>query len=278
MLTLGTLLRLWSAGTFSRHETRFAAVAMVLVLWHPFTTALFVGFYFGHYLDTFRQRSQSQHGQSLAILALGVCTVAFFVFGLPRLFPDSSLLPFGGGIGTPIHALFVLIVAAYATALAWSQVDEAFARMRVRYLTALVLIAAAMVLFVRAGIDVPGLTSVARPLLVERERTFQLESALAWLHKSEYCAYAVGFVEEAGNPIESIESAISRRFRPPASLSDVRLFWNTALRCSHANLPRYERTAIVTFGGGTLVGARPVFEVDGRYGGSAIIWILDGTS
>jgi hypothetical protein len=378
MLTLGILLRLWAAGTFAHHETTFAMVTVVLVLWHPFATALFVGFYFGHYLETFRLRSRRHHVQALVILGLGAGAVEFFVFGLPRLFPDTSallvetatrsvdtrllgfvvsyqtnevnliasfvaclltlaavatlpnppalkataliaasglgtlfvskgiplvvlwllavlvklfamqqwslfflaltaaLLPFGGGIGTPIHALFALIVATYATALAWPHANESLALVKRKYPNALIVTAVALALLTRAGVDVPGLTSVARPLLAERERTFQLESALAWLQTSEYCADTVGFIEEAGNPIESVESALSRQFRPPASATDVRLFWDTALRCRDSAQPTRQETAIVTFGGSTLPGATSVFELDGRYGGRATIWISGG--
>jgi hypothetical protein len=375
MLILGTQLRLWAAGTFTHHETTFAAVAVLLVLWHPFATALFVGFYFGYYLETFRHRNRKRHIQSLVILGLGAGAVGFFVFGVPRLFPNTSallvetatrsidtrllgfvvsyqtnevnliasfvaclltlatiatlpkppalkatallaasglgtlfvskgiplivlwilavlvklfvmqqwslfflaltaaLLPFGGGIGTPIHALFALIVGAYATALASPLANESLARVKRKYVTVLIVTALALALLTRAGVDVPGLTSVARPLLAERERTFQLESVLAWLQRSEYCAYPVGFIEEAGNPIESVESALSRQFRPPASVTDVRLFWDTTLRCRDSTRPTRQETAIVTFGGSTLRGATSVFQVDGRYGGRATIWI-----
>ncbi len=77
----------------------------------------------------------------------------------------------------------------------------------------------------------PIVTRVASPLLIERERTYQLEKILAWLHNSNYCASEIRFVETAGNPIESVESAITRRNRPPAGLEDVLLFWDTVLRC-----------------------------------------------
>ena len=70
---------------------------------------------------------------------------------------------------------------------------------------------------VRAEIKVPIVTSVARPLLAERERTYQLENILAWLHNSDYCGYEVAFAENAGSPIDSIDNAITRRNRPPAS-------------------------------------------------------------
>jgi hypothetical protein len=295
ILMLGALLRFWAAGTFRRHEVAIAAIAVLLVLWHPFTTALFVGFYFGHAVETLNGRTRQERARSLAILTVGATAVGFFVFGLPRLFPDTAaflvetatrsvdarlagflvsyrtnevnsiasfvayllaagvaitltadvrwklvvaaivtllaalfgwqgiplillwvlavvarliamrcwtllflmltaaVLPFGGGIGTPIHALFAIIVATYATALAWPQIDEALSNVRPQYAAGLMAIPIGVLLLNRAGVDVPFVTSLARPLLVERERTYQLEGALAWLRQSEYCAYSVDF-------------------------------------------------------------------------------------
>ena len=374
ILTLGTLLRLWSAGTFRGYEVPFAAATIVLVLWHPFTTALFVSFFFGHYLETFHQRNRKEHIRSLAILVIGALAVGFFVLALPRLWETSTLLvetatrpvgtrllgflvsyqtnevnriasavaflltqavvvslphgwrvklafavlatvlgavfmrhsiplillwlaaaaakllmtrnwslfflaltaivlPFGGGIGTPIHALFALIVGVYATALAWPEADWALDIVGPRYVTAGVLLVLAIAIAIRVGVNIPGLVPVARPLLAERERTYQLETALAWLRTSAYCGYDVGFAEAAGNPIDSVESAITRQYRPPASLSDVRLFWDTVLRCDRVG-PNHERaTAVVTFGGPPSGGARTVFEVGGRYAGPARVEI-----
>jgi hypothetical protein len=124
----------------------------------------------------------------------------------------------------------------------------------------------------RAGVDVPFVTSLARPLLVERERTYQLEGALAWLRQSEYCAYSVDFAQRADNPIDSVESAMTRRYRPPSSISDVRPFWNL-LRCGDRAEADRSGTAIVTFGEPSLAGARRVFELGGRYAGPATVWI-----
>jgi hypothetical protein len=373
ILMLGALLRFWAARTFRQHEVQCAMLALPLVLWHPFTTALFTGFYAGYLLDTFGQRTQKERVQSLAILAVSAGTVVFVVFGLPRLLPDTSallvetatrsvdtrvlgfmvsyrtnevnviasfiafaltqgvavtlvsslwsrlavvsaalvvavlfiwqgiplillwvltvlvklaatrnapllflaltatVLPFGGGIGTPIHSLFAIIVATYVTALAWPKIDEALSVVKPRYITALILCFASVLSMSRAGLEVPFLTSVARPLLAERERTYQLERALAWLHQSEYCDYSLDFAAAAGNPVDSVESAIARRHRPPAAVSDVQLFWNSVLKCGG----RGDRTgmAIITFGGPTQPDAKPVVKLDGRYAGAATVWI-----
>ena len=376
MLTLGALLRFHASGTFNKQEMWFAIAAVLLVFWHPFTTALFVGFYFGYYLDTFWQRSRAQHVQAVVILLVGMIAIAALLVAVPRFWPGASqllvqtatrpldtrlfaflvsyqtnevnrvasfvaflltqvvvlsmrlsprlklaaflvvsalsvvfllkslpllllwvfavliklvvlrrwslffialaaaMLPFGGGIGTPIHALFVIIIAVYVTPLGWSQAEKALSFVKTRYIIGTAIAATVVLLMVRAGIEVPIVTRVANPLLAERERTYQLESILAWLHNSDYCGYEINFVENADNPIDSVESAIIRRHRPPASLADIQFFWRTVLQCRTAEGTNNKRgTATVTFGGPTLADSRPIFEVAGRYGGTAAVWI-----
>jgi hypothetical protein len=376
MLTLGALLCFYASGSFLKQEVWFAVIATLLVLWHPFTTALFVGFYFGFYLDTFWRRSKAQHVQAFLILLVGIMAVAAIVVALPRFWPDASpllvqtatrpletrlfgflvsyqtnevnrvaslvafllsqtvffsmelsrrlklaaflcvsalgvvfvlkslpllilwlcavlikllrlrywslmflmltaaLLPFGGGIGTPIYALFAIIIAVYVTPLGWSQAEKALSFVKIRYVIGTTIAATVVLVIVRVGIVVPIVTRVASPLLTERERTYQLESILAWLHKSDYCGYEIAFVENADNPIDSVESAITRRNRPPAALKDAQLYWKTVLQCKKAERPNNKAgTAILTFGGPALSDSRAVFEVEGRYAGNATVWI-----
>ncbi len=378
MLMLGAVLLFHRSRTPYKGEAWLAAVATLLVLWHPFATALFVGFYFGFYLDTFRQRNAGQHLKAVTILFAGlvaigamvvvgprfwpnapllflqtatmpvstrlagflasyqtsevnlaasvfaflltqlvvfsmvlsprlklavgivvsVLSVAFVLTGLPLLLLwlcaaltklcrlrcwslafvtlAAALLPFGGGIGTPIYALFAIIMAAYATALGWSRAERALSFVKIRYVVGAIVTLMVVMLMVREGIDVPIVTRGARPLLAERERTFQLENILAWLHSSEYCDRYIGFVDDAGNPIDSVKSAITRQNRPPAALSDVQFFWNTVLKCQKGGRRNQKPgTVIVTFGGSALSNSKPVFEVGGRYAGDATVWIGD---
>jgi hypothetical protein len=378
MLTLGGLLRFHAAGTFNKQEVWFAAVTTLLVCWHPFATALFVGFYFGYYLDTFGLRSRTQHIQAVAILAVGATAVVTLIVGLPRFWPGASqllietatrsldtrlagflasyqttevnrvatlvaflltqmvvfsselssrlklsailsvsvlsvvfvlnsipvlllwlgavlikllrlrcwslfflaltaaLLPFGGGIGSPIHALFAIIIAGYATALGWSQAEKVLSFVKARHAIATTSAAVVILLMIRAGIEVPIIKRVASPLLVERERTYQLEKILAWLHDSKYCGYEIAFAERADNPIDSVESAITRRNRPPASLADVQLFWKTVLQCGNAEGAGSKAgITTVTFGAPALANSRAVLEVEGRHAGEAVVWIRD---
>jgi hypothetical protein len=376
MLTLGVSLRFYVSSTLGKREVWFAVAATLLALWHPFATALFVGFYFGFYLDTFWRRSRAEHVQAVVILIVGIVAIFVMIVAVPRFWPGApplflqtatiplgtrifgflvsyqtnevnriaslvsflltlmvvfsmelsprvklaaalivsalsvvfllkglpllllwliavlvkllrlrcwtlffltlaaALLPFGGGIGTPVYALFAIILAAYVTPLGWSQAERALSYVKTRYVIGAIIASMIVMLMVRGGIEVPVVTRVASPLLAERERTYQLESVLAWLHSSEYCGYDVAFVDNAGNPIDSVESAITRRNRPPAALEDVQLFWNTVLRCQRGERANEKaRTTIVTFGGLPVANSRPVFEVGGRYAGDATVWI-----
>lgn len=366
MLTLGALLRFDASSALDKREVWLAVAAILLVFWHPFATALFLGFYFGFYLDTFRQRSRAQHFQAVAILlagatAIGVMVgvfgradvvvplhtrfagflesyrtnevngaaslVAFlltllvvFSMGLsPRLkwtvvvaasalsvvlvlnsLPvlllwlsaalvkllllrrwslffltlAAALLPIGGIIGAPVFALYAIILAAYTTPIGWLQGENAIAGVKTQYVAAAILALAAIDLMVRVGIDIPIVTRVANPLLAERERTYQLENALAWLHHSDYCGYEVAFSEDAGSPIDSAGSVLARRNRPPAAIEDVEYFWDTVLRCNRSGQSNGQTsTAVVTFGGQPFADSSPVLTLGGKYAGDATVWI-----
>ena len=366
MLTLGVSLRLSAANRVDKREVWFGLIAVLLAFWHPFATAVFMGFYFGFCLDTFRQRSKWQLIQATALLL--ACTFAigglvvlfprtpmplhtrlfgflvsyrtnevnliasavafalaqlvvfsmlistklklagcvlvsalgavFFLKGLPILLLwicavllklllmrrwslfflalTAALLPFGGGIGTPMYALFAIIVATYATPLGLSGAETALSFLKIQYVAGAIIVLMGVTLMVRAGIKVPIVTRVASPLLAERERTYQLESILVWLHNSDYCGDEIAFAEDAGDPIEGVESAITRKNRPPSWIGDVRLFWNTNLRCGTASDTGSKSSmAVVTFGGPAVPDSRQVFKVAGKYTDDAVVWVAD---
>jgi hypothetical protein len=364
IMTLGGLLYSYGSGTFKTREVWFAVIAIILVFWHPFATALFMGFYFGYCVDNFWQRSKAQNIRALVILTVGVLaigamavafarnpmpldirlagflvsyktnevnlvssvvafllaqtvvfslnvspqvkaaafvlvsvlSVAFYWQSLPLLLLwicaalvkllrmrcwslffltlAAALLPFGGAIGTPIYALFAIILAAYVTPLGWTQAENALTVVKPGYVIGVITATAIVVVLVRSGVHVPVVTRLATPFLTERERTYQLENILVWLHQSEYCGNELAFAENAGSPIDSVESAITRRNRPPAWPTDIQLYWTTELQCKSADHPRGETgTVVVTFGDQSLDNSRQVYRVAGKYAGEATVWV-----
>lgn len=240
----------------------------------------------------------SPRAKSAAVLVVSVLSIVFLWNGLPILFVwvcavlvkllrlrrwslfflmlAAALLPFGGALGTPIYVLFAIIVAVYVTPLGWSEAEQTLSHLKTGYVIATIAALAIVVSMVRVGVDVPVVTKAASPLLTERERTYQLENVLAWLHGSGYCGYEIAFAQNADIPVEDVESAITRRNRPPALIEDVQLFWKDVLQCPNTNGSQdHAGTAFVTFGSQPLADSTPVFKIAGRYAGDATVWIED---
>ena len=367
MLMVGALLGEHARGTFRKRQAWLSAIGLLLALWHPFATALFVGFYVGYYVETFNGRSKGEHLQTLAVLfvstmlsvglgivfarkdaaamslhtrVLGVLTsyqtteinrlaslvalllalivvysmnlsrrvkvmaalivvavsVVFLMKGLPVLFVwisaiivklvrtqtwsvlllmvAAALLPFGGGIGTPMFALFAIVVAVYGTVIGSYEFEMLVSVVKPRYVVVVTIVLISIVLMVRAGVRTPIITRAANPLLSERERTYQLESILSWLHNSDYCNYRIAFAANGGSPIDSIDNVVTRRNRPPADIDDVTKFWKTVLSCqSQHGTNEASATALITFGSPAPWGLTQVFKVDGKYAGEAAVWV-----
>jgi len=370
MLILGALLCFNRVESVDSREIWLACAALLLIFWHPFASALFLGFYFGRYIDTFRRRTKLQRLAALGIMSVfsvalllsvvvfarsdvsvplhtklfgwlvtyrtnevnvfaSLCAfllteVTIFSMGLTRratwicvvLIASSSacflegglpllllwllvvqiklarlrcwslfflsltavLIPIGGVIGSPVFGLFAIIVAAYVTAYGWTHAEEALAFLKTRHIVALAAVAVGLVALMRTGIDVPVVSKAAHPLLMERERTYQLEDALAWLHNSRYCSDEVAFANNAGDPIDSVDNALSRKDRPPAGIDDVRHFWDERLRCTpQESQSTGSDSVILTFGGETLNQLEPIYRVGGKYAGEAIVWVPAGS-
>ncbi len=378
MLILGAILMFHNTRSFDKKENWLAVVATLLVFWHPFVTALFVGDFFGFYLETFRRRTRPEHIRAVVILLVPTMAIATLVILIPRFWPGvplfirdtaatplhtrwlgflisyrtnevnlaasgvafllslitvlsmelsrwtkwvtlllvsafsgvfllahlpvllvwvgavllklvlsrswalfflaltATLFPVGGVIGAPIFALFAIVIGVYVTAMGWSEAENALAFFKPRYVLATAGTLAIIVLLVRVGVNVPVVTKAAHPLLAERERTYELEDILAWLHHSGYCGDEIAFNQTAGSPIDSLRNVLNRRNRPPASLHDVELFWNSALRCNNEYVNGSKAsTALITFGGQVIFGFRRVFEIGSRYAGDATVWIRD---
>jgi hypothetical protein len=99
-------------------------------------------------------------------------------WSLAAMLAASAALPFAGGSGSPTYAVFALALATVATIvdadgfeLALAQVPDAAPAVAA---VAILALAGAM----RAGVDVPVVSRLARPVIAERERTHQLARLL----------------------------------------------------------------------------------------------------
>jgi hypothetical protein len=360
LVILALMLKFHADGDLKRRETLVASFAIILVLWHPFATAIFLGFYFGRYLSRLTKAGLQEHLKTWIILIVGATATLAALFLSPRIqqtfnplgfiatfqtnevnwiasivalllavitalsmdldpkwkFLLSAIilimgagfwtahiplvllwilvalykliylrnwelavplvvatgLPYGAGIGAPVYGLYALVLAVFVTPLGWSSAEEKLRFLDYRYatafMTALLLIVAGM----RAGASVPLVSQLAKPLLVERERTFQLEHALSWLASSDYCTYGLAFAAPSGDPVDSIEEALTRRYRPPATLDEAAYYWDNNLRCQRGE-SKPDQLVTITFGGQELKNAGKIFDLPSSNAGAATIWI-----
>src|SRR5262249_45704572 len=66
------------------------------------------------------------------------------------LMMTATLLPLGGGIGTPIYGLFAIIVALYVTCFGWPEVEQALWFFKPRYNFGIIALVAIVLLMVRS--------------------------------------------------------------------------------------------------------------------------------
>jgi hypothetical protein len=359
LLTLSVML--WfHTRDLGKAEGVLILLAIVLAFWHPFAPAIFLAFYFGRYLDTWRSLSSRQHVKVWGILitvtsivltllvlsprtnqqlnAMGflasyqtnevnsVASVVAWILALItvmsvslrpwakliglfvvvvsgvvlltvqvpllllwmsaalfklvhlrnwRLFIPMLVafaLPYGGGLGGPMYGLFAIILAVLVTSLGWVTAEVALSILRPIHVLAFVAVLCVTIAILRSGTTVPVVSRLARPLFVERERTYQLENTLSWLASSRYCSYDIRFAKQGGDPVDDVENAISRQNRPPTTIADAGLFWNTVLRCNE-QATRPNGIITITFGEDQAENGERVFELPSPNAGPIKAWL-----
>src|SRR5688572_19194784 len=119
LVIVALMLRLHSMPGERRGEAFVIFLAMVLVLWHPFATAIFLGFYFGRYLSTLGELSTRQHLRTWAVLVFGAGAVLASLVLSPRV--NQTFNPFGfiatyqtnevNGVASLIALMLALVTA-----------------------------------------------------------------------------------------------------------------------------------------------------------------------
>ncbi len=177
-----------------------------------------------------------------------------------------ALLPFANPTGSPTYLVFAMFVAAAVVAQD-AELDR-FLAGPVEAVAALALAGALVLgLALRSGVQVPVASSVARPLLAERERSRQLPVLMDQLLRSPERRHPVRFARGSGNPVDL--DATDRRYRPPTE--DRHL--TTWLAHRRGDSTAVGDTLFVAFGGDPLAaGATPLLTVRGRYAGDAIVF------
>ena len=186
-------------------------------------------------------------------------------FALAALLAACALLPIANPTGSPTYTVFAILVAAAASALAEPRVEARLHAVPGVVIAAVPCVVCLLALAVRAGWPIPVLSSLARPLLAEGERTRQVEVLAERLLGSSWKAEPVRLATLYTMPVAA--GSVDRRHRPPTE--DAHL--TTWLDWKRGGAATGRDTLVLAFGGETRPGMDTLFVARGRYAGDALV-------
>ncbi|MEO6462038.1 MAG: hypothetical protein ABIP29_03095 [Candidatus Eisenbacteria bacterium] len=174
-------------------------------------------------------------------------------------------LPYAGASGSPTYAIFALLLLTWILALDADGFERAAARLAPAHAWAATAALVVLGLVVGRGVEVPGVSHLARPLLAEKERTHQGERLLAQVLSSPWRTHPVRLAAAALAPTEA-GGAVDRRERAPTNQICLDNYLNHARGVADpAAAP-----VVLSFGGGGRTSGSGVLVVPGRWAGDAV--------
>ncbi len=181
----------------------------------------------------------------------------------------SLAFPLFTGTGSPTYAIFVLMVCTVVAVDGSVAVDRMLHRGDGPALWSVPTLALALAIILRLGFTVPVLSAVANPVLMEREKTFQMEEIVSWMMDSGYRNRTLVLGQLADSPSKS-DNAVNRVHRPPTSQRylDAYVDWRRGASSSDPTV------LIAYFGGETITGAVAVYQTNSAHAGTATVYAL----
>jgi len=181
----------------------------------------------------------------------------------------TAMLPAPAASGSPTYTIFVILACTGALALSWSKAEAQSARWGDR--AAILAVSATLVVFtlIKSGVDVPQLTAIVRPVLAEREKTYQLEEIVRWLLQSEYAQYEPVLLSSSGNP-RNAPDAVERTHRPPT----VQEYLSKYIRHRRHGDPLPGKIVLIGFGGEEAPGGTLLYTAEAQqHAGPARVYL-----
>jgi hypothetical protein len=210
----------------------------------------------------------------LPVLILWVA-LSFVKMAVRRNWPMAGLivatgiLPVGSGSGSPTYVVFALMICVFVTAE-----DEKFYIKDSLLLRKFSLLAMLFLIVclttIKAGFVIPLVSLIAKPILSEKEKTYQLDDIICWkLKNDEFSSFRLLFYDTWALPVNS-KNSVTRTNRPVTEQS----YFNEYLDFFSNSKPNALKTSTlyITFGDKILKGRELVFFVNGKWNGRACVF------
>jgi hypothetical protein len=206
------------------------------------------------------------------VVWVGICLIKTMIdknWALAALIAAAAILPLGSGSGSPTYVVFVLMICAFITA-SDNRLPIPDRPVFKKSILVASLFLLGCLLALKADVQVPLLSSLAKPILAEEEKTHQLKEITLWkLENKEYVAHRLVLYDAVGLPVNS-DNTINRTNRPVASQVHLDIYMDFFEK----GIPNAGKTSAlyVTFGNETLKGKELVFSVAGKWNGPAYVF------
>lgn len=182
----------------------------------------------------------------------------------------TSILPIIGS-GSPTYSIFTIIICTVILAYKSDNLECKIIQLKKRYVLIAYVFCFVLILLLRAGVHLPVVSSLTKPILAEKEKTFQLESLISWVLNSEYKNCALLLSYDKSNPVDAGDVNIKRKHLPPTFQNYLDIYMNSKrnylIDTAFNNAKLY-----ITFGDDKKGKMTLLKTIDGKFAGKAIIF------
>lgn len=178
--------------------------------------------------------------------------------------------PFFIGLESRHLYYLVVIICAYTVPLNWDGFERKLYFIDGKLSIIFFLFIISLSLIIKQDLKIPIIPKIVRPLLIEKEKTYQLEEIITWLMKSEYKGYNLSLVSEY--PVSTKLNPKSKiKQRIPTSNNYLNDYLNSIR--SHNVQQQNQNLLFVCFENHLIENAELIYFVTGEWSGKASVFV-----
>lgn len=180
-------------------------------------------------------------------------------------------LPLGLPFGSPTYSIYAVMACTIAFPFGWQKIEEKINFITLKTVVPIYILAIIIMILVRSGINIPVISPISKPLLAEKEKTFQLRNIMDWAVNSKFKDYKLVLHREKLNPSSNQSESINRTNIPPTSQMYVDIYMKMKIGIPNEQMDSSKKL-IITFGNEKIYDMHLLKRIKGKFAGDAMIF------
>jgi hypothetical protein len=183
----------------------------------------------------------------------------------------TATFPLGLMSGTPSYAIYVIMACSLALPHGWQTLEEKIKFVNLKTVVPIYIVVLILIILLRTGTNIPIISPLTKPILAEKEKTYQLKATMDWVLNSKYRNYNLVLHREKYNPSENTKGSIERANTAPMSQRYVDIYMQM-MRGAVEEQRDSSKKLIVTFGNEKIDDMYLLRTIDGKFADKAMIY------